>query len=238
MFGLHIFDIVAIVLYFFVVIGIGILSRRRIKNEEDYFMGGRRFGKLVSIFLAFGSGTSSDTAISASRETYRAGMSGIWIQLLWLFITPFYWIIAPWYRRLRVITGGDYFQDRFNSKFLTGLYVGFSFLYLMFHIAVALTAIGKTVEIVTVKPESELTQEEKFKRDQYLEYDELKYSDNELSVDAQQRYLDLEIKAENQEIQPYFSYLSSIQVVPIIAIIIIIYGVLGGLALIFLIFRV
>jgi SSS family solute:Na+ symporter len=229
MFGLHIFDIIAIVIYFLIVIGIGVLSRRRIKSEEDFFMGGRRFGKLVSIFLAFGAGTSSDTAISASRETYRTGMSGIWIQLLWLFITPFYWIFAPWYRRLRVITGGDYFQERFNSKVLTGLYVGFSFLFLMFHIAVALTAIGKTVEIVTVKPESALTQEEKLKVDQYLEYNELKYSDNELSSDAQQRYLDLKVKAENREIQPYFSFLSTIQVVPIIAFIIVIYGVLGGL---------
>jgi len=61
-----------------------------IKGEEDYFMGGGKFGKLVSIFLAFGSGTSADTVVSTARETYRAGMSGIWIQLLWLFITPFY----------------------------------------------------------------------------------------------------------------------------------------------------
>ncbi len=141
MYGLHYLDIFSISIYFLVVIAIGIISKRRVKNAEDYFMGGRGFGKLVSIFLAFGSGTSSDTAISTSRETYRAGMSGIWIQLLWLFITPFYWIIAPWYRRLRVITGGDYFQDRFGSK--------------------TLTAVGKTVEIVTAKPDTELSITEK-----------------------------------------------------------------------------
>jgi SSS family solute:Na+ symporter len=229
MFGLHILDIIAIVIYFLIVIGIGVLSKRRIKTEEDYFMGGRRFGKLVSIFLAFGSGTSSDTAISASRETYRAGMSGIWIQLLWLFITPFYWIIAPWYRRLRVITGGDYFQDRFNSKVLTGLYVGFSFLFLMFHIAVALTAIGKTVEIVTIKPESALTQTEKMNVELHTEYNKLKISEIELSVDEQQRYFDLDSKVEKKEIRPYYSFLSTTQVVPVIALIIIIYGVLGGL---------
>ncbi len=229
MFGLHILDIIAIVIYFLIVIGIGILAKRRVRSEEDYFMGGRRFGKLVSVFLAFGSGTSSDTAISASRETYRAGMSGIWIQLLWLFITPFYWIIAPWYRRLRVITGGDYFQDRFNSKVLTGLYVGFSFLFLMFNIAVALTAIGKTVEIVTVKPESALSRIEQKNVDQYSEYSELKSGESELSGDAQKRYLELKLKAEKKEIRPYYSFLSTAQVLPVIALIIIIYGVLGGL---------
>jgi SSS family solute:Na+ symporter len=149
MYGLHILDIIMIILYFIVVIGIGYLANRRIKSEEDYFVGGRKFGKLVSIFLSFGVGTSSDTAISASRETFRMGMSGIWVQLLWLFATPFYWIIAPWYRRLRIVTGGDYFQERFHSRTLTALYVGFGLLWLMFYIAIGMTAIGKTVEVVT-----------------------------------------------------------------------------------------
>ena len=132
MLGLHVLDVLAIVLYFGIVIGIGVMANRRVKNEEDYFMGGRKFGKFVSVFLSFGVGTSSDTAISASRETFRLGMSGIWVQLLWLFITPFYWIVAPWYRRLRVLTGGDYFQQRFRNNTLTGLYVVVGLLYLMF----------------------------------------------------------------------------------------------------------
>ena len=229
MLGLHSLDIVAIAVYFLVVITIGMIARRRIKGEEDYFLGGRKFGKVVSAFLAFGSGTSSDSAISASRETYRAGMSGIWIQLLWLFITPFYWIIAPWYRRLRVITGGDYFQDRFNSKLLTGLYVGFGFLFLMFHIAVALTAIGKTVEIVTVKPETELSVIEKRSVEAYREFRELKSSGSPLDSDEQSRFSELEIKVDNREIRPYYSYLSPRHSIPFIALIIIVYGVLGGL---------
>jgi SSS family solute:Na+ symporter len=227
--GLHLLDIVTISLYFLVVIGIGFISRRLIKGQEDYFMGGRRFGKLVSTFLAFGAGTSSDTAISASRETYRTGMSGIWIQLLWLFITPFYWIVAPWYRRLRVITGGDYFQERFKSKVLTGLYVGFSFLFLMFHIAVALTAIGKTVEIVTVKPETALTRIEKNNVSLYQEYKDLKSRKTDLDATDQEKLTALKYKVENKEIRPYYSYLTTQKTVPVIALIIVIYGVLGGL---------
>ncbi len=229
MFGLHILDIVSIGIYFLIVIIIGVVANRRIKESEDYFLGGRKFGKLVSIFLAFGSGTSSDTAISASRETYRAGMSGIWIQLLWLFITPFYWIIAPWYRRLRVVTGGDYFQDRFNSKVLTGLYVGFSLFYVMTVIAVGLTAIGKTVEIVTVKPESALTQSEKNSITLYEEYRALKSHADKLTPDERLRYDELDLQAGEGTIQAYYSYITTRQSVPIIAIIIILYGVLGGL---------
>lgn len=227
--GLHILDFVAILLYFLIIILIGYIANKRIQNEEDYFLGGRKFGKLVSIFLAFGAGTSSDTAITASRETYRAGMSGIWVQLLWLFVTPFYWIIAPWYRRLRVITGGDYFEQRFRSRLLTNLYVFFGLLWFMFYIAIGFTAIGKTVEIVTVKPESEYTEVQKQKVQLYQEYKEL--SEQKYSLDPQQagRLDDLSKKVKSGEIKPFYSYFTMWYSVPIIALIVMVYGVLGGL---------
>jgi SSS family solute:Na+ symporter len=37
MFGLSVIDILVIVAYFTVVIGIGLWSMRRIKNQEDFF---------------------------------------------------------------------------------------------------------------------------------------------------------------------------------------------------------
>ncbi|OVE80478.1 hypothetical protein BVY01_00235, partial [bacterium I07] len=67
MIGLHTLDFLAIVLYFAIIILIGYRANKRIHDKEDFFIGGRKFGKLVSIFLAFGAGTSSDTAITASR---------------------------------------------------------------------------------------------------------------------------------------------------------------------------
>ena len=54
MFGLSVIDIVVIVSYFSVIIGIGFWSMRRIKNQEDYFLAGRRFGKLIqNVRLSF-----------------------------------------------------------------------------------------------------------------------------------------------------------------------------------------
>jgi len=150
--GLHWLDLLAVGLYFLGVLAIGWGSRKGIRDQEDFFLGGRRFGKLVSVFLAFGSGTSSDTAVSASRETYRSGFSGIWVQLLWLFVTPFYWIIGPWYRRLRVVTGADYFRERFQSPALERLYVLFGLVFFAFFIGLGLTALGKTVEAVSDVP--------------------------------------------------------------------------------------
>lgn len=205
MFGLHILDLSAILIYFLVVVIIGWLAKRRIANEEDYFLGGRKFGKIVSIFLAFGAGTSSDTAITAARETYRMGMSGIWVQLFWLFVTPFYWIVAPWYRRLRVLTGGDYFQERFQSWALTSLYVLFGLLWFMFYIAIGLVAIGKTVEIVTVKEEAQYTATERFAVEQYAEYTALQSRLGSLPEPERERFDELAGLADEGAIRPFYS---------------------------------
>jgi len=47
MFGFHIMDIIAITIYFISIVFIGFLAKKPIKGEEDYFLGGRKFGKLV-----------------------------------------------------------------------------------------------------------------------------------------------------------------------------------------------
>jgi SSS family solute:Na+ symporter len=229
MLGLHILDLLAILIYFLIVVFIGYIANRRIKDREDFFLGGRKFGKLVSVFLAFGAGTSSDTAITASRETYRTGMSGIWVQLLWLFVTPFYWIIAPWYRRLRVITGGDYFEERFQSKWLTNLYVVFGLLWFMFYIAIGFTAIGKTVEIVTVKPESEYSQKEKISSQRYQAYRDLSSRKQVLDKDEKSRLYELSAEVKEGDIRAFYSYITPRESVPVIALIVLLYGVLGGL---------
>ena len=44
MFGLTSFDLIMIMVYFAAIILIGMYSMRRIKNKEDYFLGGRRVG--------------------------------------------------------------------------------------------------------------------------------------------------------------------------------------------------
>ena len=56
--GLSIADLIVIVIYTLVMIGIGYWSMRLIKSQEDYFMGGRTFGKVLQIFAMFGSGPS------------------------------------------------------------------------------------------------------------------------------------------------------------------------------------
>lgn len=113
MLGLHIADVLVLGLYLIGVTVIGVWVARSIRNIADFFMP-RRFGKAMMVTHAFGTGTHSDQAVSVASKSFTNGLSGIWYQWLWLFATPFYWLIAPVMRRFRAITTADVFEARYN----------------------------------------------------------------------------------------------------------------------------
>lgn len=146
--GLHTADWIILALYFVVILAIGLWSVTKVKDMADFFMGGRRFGKVFMMFFAFGSGTSSEQAISVVAGTWRAGLAGIWWQFLWLWATPFYWIVAPLMRRMRALTTADFFETRFNGPT--------AIMYSFYGIAISITFIagglfgtGKMVDALT-----------------------------------------------------------------------------------------
>ena len=109
-------DYIVLFIYFAVMAGIGFWLMRKQKRQEDFFMGGRSFGKLMQTFAAFGAGTGSADPVNTARGTFNNGMSGMWGVMYWLFVTPVYWISAVWYRRMRCLTLGDWFVERYESK--------------------------------------------------------------------------------------------------------------------------
>jgi Na+/proline symporter len=147
-FGLKLIDLAMIVAYFAAVMFIGFWASRRVKSEEDYFLGGRRFGKGLLVMHWLCTGTHSDHAVQVAGATARVGLGGIWYQWMWLFATPFYWLIAPITRRLRVITTGDVFRIRYGRS-LEVLYsiVGLSFYVLS--IAMLLRGAGAAISGAT-----------------------------------------------------------------------------------------
>jgi len=136
-------DYVVLIGYFLVMAGIGLWAMRRNKQQEDYFMGGRGFGKLLQTFAAFGAGTGSADPINTAKTTYLNGLSGMWSVMYWLFVTPLYWISGVWYRRMRHLTLGDWFVERYESKPLGAAYTVFALLFYVFFTAMLFTAVGK-----------------------------------------------------------------------------------------------
>ncbi len=130
LYGLKFIDVAMIVGYFLAVMAIGFWASRRVKNEEDYFLGGRSFGKGLLVMHWLCTGTHSDHAVQVAGATARVGLGGIWYQWMWLFGTPFYWMIAPITRRLRVTTTGDVFRMRYGRS----LEMLYSFVGLFFYV--------------------------------------------------------------------------------------------------------
>jgi len=136
-------DYLILFLYFSGMAAIGIWAMRQVRGQEDFFMGGRKFGKLFQTFAAFGAGTGSADPVNTARGTFANGMSGMWGVMYWLFVTPIYWISAVWYRRMRCLTLGDWFTERYESKSIGVAYALFGCFYYMVYGAMLFTAIGK-----------------------------------------------------------------------------------------------
>ena len=137
-------DYIVLGIYFLVLIAIGLYCARLNKKQEDYFMGGRGFGKLMQTFAAFGAGTGPQDPIITGSGTFTKGMNGMWGVMYWLFVTPFYWITGVWYRRMRHLTLGDWYVERYESKKLGGAYAIFGVIFFMIYGSMFFSAIAKT----------------------------------------------------------------------------------------------
>ena len=225
-FGLQIIDIVVIILYFTLVIGIGIWSGRRIKNQEDYLLGGRKFGKLIQTFASFGQATSADGPVGVATTTFRNGAAGIWSSLLMVFSTPLYWITSPWHRRMRVITMGDFYEERYNSKKMAATYALVASVGMMGLLSVGYTAMSKTILAITPKKVSEFSIKEQKEYKLAQELNTLEEKDSKTLTPAENERLK-ELRLVNP--QSVFSHINESILIWIVCLVVLIYAVMGGL---------
>ena len=109
-------DWLVIIVYLRSLAVIGVWSARKIRTASSFFISERDFGKTMMTFFNFGTGTNTDQAVSVVSKTQVSGVSAIWYQWLWLFATPFYWLLAPLFRRMRAVTTADYLYKRYSQS--------------------------------------------------------------------------------------------------------------------------
>jgi Na+/proline symporter len=114
--GLHYAIWIVLVFYFVGMLLMGWWSKRGIASQEGYLLGNRQFGWPMMVMHAFGAGTHPGNVAGVMSQTVVSGAAGIWVSWMWLFGTPFYWIIAPIVRRMRCLTMADFFQQRFGKS--------------------------------------------------------------------------------------------------------------------------
>ncbi len=229
--GLHFWDWLLIILYFTMMIVIGLWTRRRIKSTKDFYQGGRSFGKFLTTAMHFGTITSGDQAAGVAREIYRQGLSGMWFQNLPLLFTPFYWFVSVLQRRARYMGPGDIYLHRFESKFLAGLFATYILLNAIYGGSIGYLLTGKTMQAMMVKPAEKCTVEELQSINEFNELQGLqeKQSFDPLSDVEKDRLNVLIEKQKRGELHAYISYLNLDLFYIFYAIIVASYTILGGL---------
>lgn len=228
-FGLHIFDITVILAYLGIILWIGKKAGEANHDTADFFLAGRSLGRFYQFFLNFGTSTNADQAVAVTRETYRQGVGGMWIQFLVLFITPFYWFTALFFRRARLTTIGDYFTERFRSPFLGGSYAFFALVMAFIGGGVGYMVAAKTMMALTPKPAEALTVSEREMVAEFREYQELRsLTFDERTAEQQDRLEVLRQKNLRGELRSSFSYTDPLLFYLVYGLVVGVYTMLGG----------
>src|SRR4051812_23462108 len=167
--SLHPLDLIIIVTYLIAVVWIGKRAAKAAANEEGFFLAGRKLGKLYQFFLNFGNATEPQGAVSTASFVYQQGAPGSWLSFQTVFMNPYFWFMNVWFRRVRLTTLSDLFEDRFASK-------GLSMFYAIFQIGVACVFLGfgnvtayKIASSLVVKSEAAWTPAERASIEGYRE---------------------------------------------------------------------
>lgn len=145
---LHPLDWAVIAGYFVLIMIVGFIAARRVKGTHDYFLGGRSFNVWILIAQSFGVGTHAEQPVSLAGAAFKSGYAAIWYQWKNLFITPFYWILSPIFRRCRCTTIGEFYENRYGN-WMGGVYSLFALSYFIFNLGAMMKGAGKLVSAAT-----------------------------------------------------------------------------------------
>jgi SSS family solute:Na+ symporter len=231
-FGLDVWDLAILLAFLISILAVGFFVSRSVKKEADFYLGGRKLGRLLQFFLNFGNSTDATGAVTISTNVYRIGAGGIWAAgFQTLFITPFFWFTQPWWRRARLVTMGDLFVDRFNSKALAVAYAAFNIFMALFVMGMGNFFAYKVASAMIVKPPSAYSAEDREKMASYQEYWKLKSRADagDAKILETERFKELDSRIKRRELGAFVTYLSPTPFFISYSTIVGIYIALGGL---------
>jgi Na+/proline symporter len=141
-------DWAVLAIYLVVITAIGLMVGYRVRKSGDYFLGGRKFGPWLMVGQSFGVGTHAEMPVALAGAVYSLGASGIWFQWKNLFATPFYWIMAPVFRRIRRTTMAEFTEDRYGP-WMGAIYIVFALCFFIINTGSMLKGAGKVISQAT-----------------------------------------------------------------------------------------
>jgi Na+/proline symporter len=141
-------DYIVLFGYFISITAFGLWMARKTKTSDAYFRGERKFKWYIMIGQAFGVGTHAEMPVAQTGATFSQGFATIWYQWKNMLITPFYWLIAPFYRRSERTTVGEIIEDRYGSK-MGLVYSLFAVSFFVFNMGVMLQGAAKVISVAS-----------------------------------------------------------------------------------------
>ena len=114
--------ILAFVIYMIFMLGIGVITARKNKSSDDYFLGGRNLGGWVTALSAQASDMSGWMLMGLPGCVYAFGANQAWIAIGLLIGTILNWVIVAGRLRRYTIKAGnamtipEYLSNRFRDK--------------------------------------------------------------------------------------------------------------------------
>lgn len=141
-------DYIVLFGYFISITAFGLWMARKTKTSDAYFRGERKFKWYIMIGQAFGVGTHAEMPVAQTGATFSLGFATIWYQWKNMLITPFYWLIAPFYRRSERTTVGEIIEDRYGPK-MGLVYSLFAVSFFVFNMGVMLQGAAKVISVAS-----------------------------------------------------------------------------------------
>lgn len=141
-------DLIVLITYFIAITAYGLWVARKTKSSDQYFRGGRSFKWWTMMGQSFGTGTHAEMPVAQAGASFQGGFAAIWYQWKNLLITPFYWLIAPWYRRSNRTTVAEMVGDRYG-KTVRLVYTIFAIAFFVFIMGAMLQGAAKVISVAT-----------------------------------------------------------------------------------------
>ncbi len=230
--SLHILDILIVFAYLAAVVYIGKRASAGNNSEDGYFLAGRKLGKLYQFFLNFGNATEPSGAVSTASFVYQQGAPGSWLSFQTVFMNPYFWFMNVWFRRARLTTVSDLFEDRFGSRKLARFYAVFQILVACVFLGFANVTAYKIASSLVVKQEAQWTAEDRASVDGYnqLKALEKQAAAGTLSAAEQDELALLRDRSERGELHSYVTLLPEVLFYVVFAAVVGTYIVLGGMS--------
>ncbi|UCC11790.1 MAG: hypothetical protein JSW02_10665 [candidate division WOR-3 bacterium] len=145
---------IVIAAYLCVLILIGLLTGRRTKSVEDFYIGGRQIGPWVTALSFVAAYFSSVVIIGGGGFGYMFGMSTLWIgainvllgtMICWMVLGP---RVRQFTQRLNTMTIPGFFGERYRSKFALMFSAVIIVVFMIFYNVSILKGMGHIFEVL------------------------------------------------------------------------------------------